>query len=404
MHSQFDPLTEAFLSNPYPFLADQREEAPVAYCPAIDMWIVSRHADVEYVFLNPDLFSASIAQATLLPLCDAAVDILKDDFGIEPVMSNFDPPGHTRIRRRLAQAFSMKRMRVLTPVIEDRCAEILDRFADAGTADLAQELCYPLPAITIFAMIGFPPEDNDQIKEWCADKLVVNWGRPTEEAQVRAAETMVAFWKYVVAFVARRRQEPADDLTTDLMLGKDMSEPLTDNEIASILFGLSFAGHETTTNQTANCLRQIVENGYWEKLRQDRDLVPKAVEESIRHDSSVIAWRRLAKQETAIGGVTVPAGAKLMLSVGAANRDPDAYDNPEAFDPERAWPKDHLSFGRGIHLCLGAHLARIEMGVILNQMLDRFADLELVEGTPLEFPPNISFRGPVHLPARWTLA
>ena len=187
-----------------------------------------------------------------MPLCDDAVEILKADFGIQPTMSNFGPPGHSRIRRTLARAFSTRRMRVLEPIILQRCREILDAFAERGAADLARELCYPLPALTIFAMIGFPDEDADQIKEWCADKLVVNWGRLSAEAQVRAARTMVAFWKYCVAYVERRRFDPGDNLVADLMQDPDVAEPLTDDEISSIIFGLSFAGHETTTNQLAN--------------------------------------------------------------------------------------------------------------------------------------------------------
>lgn len=404
MHGALDPLTDAFLADPYPLLAQQRGEAPVAYSEAIDMWIVTRHADVEHVFLHPEVFSAANAQAPLMPLCEEAGAILKAGFHLQPVMSNFDPPGHTRIRRRLAKAFSTKRMRMLTPIIEARCAEILDRFAADGRADLARELCYPLPALTIFTMIGFPDEDADQLKEWCADKLVVNWGRPTPDQQVHAARTMVAFWEYCVGFVARRRIEPADDLTTDLMQERDMSEPLTDNEIASIVFGLSFAGHETTTNLAANAIRSVIENDLWQTLRDDHDLILPTVDETLRYDSSVVAWRRIATEDTEIGGAKIPAGAKIMLSLGAANRDPEAFDDPDHFDPKRDWPKDQLSFGKGIHFCLGAQLGRIEVGIILRQMLERFATIELDRSTPLAFPPNIAFRGPLSLPARWTLA
>jgi len=404
MDTMLDPLAADFLADPYPFLAQQRAEAPVAYCEAIDMWLVTRHDDVEHVFLHPEIYSAANAQAPLMPLCDEAMTILQDGFHLQPTMSNFDPPGHTRIRRRLAKAFSTKRMRMLTPVIEDRCASIIDGFADQASADLAHDLCYPLPALTIFTMIGFPDEDADRIKTWCSDKLVVNWGRPTPDAQVRAAETMVAFWRYCTGFVEHRRRTPADDFTTDLMSGEDMSEPLTDNEIASILFGLSFAGHETTTNLAANCLRAILENGLWAKLRADRTLIPAVIEETLRYDSSVVAWRRVAKEDTVLGGVDIPAGAKMMLSIAAANRDSTVYDNPDRFDPGRAMPKDQLSFGKGIHLCLGAHLARIEIEIILRQMLDRFRDVELNTSTPLAFPPNIAFRGPVSLRADLTTA
>jgi len=404
MHTSLDPLADDVINDPYPFLARARKDSPVAYCEPIDMWLVTRHKDVEEVFLDPKRFSASIAQAPLMPLCDEAMAILKADFGIQPTMSNFDPPGHSRIRRTLARAFSTRRMRILEPVILQRCREILDGFADQGSADLARELCYPLPALTIFAMIGFPDEDADQIKSWCADKLVVNWGRPSAEAQVRAAQTMVAFWKYCVAYVKRRRDDPGDNLVADLMQDPDVSEPLTDNEISSIIFGLSFAGHETTTNQLANCIRAICDHGLWQQLRVDRDLIPGVVEESLRQVSSVIAWRRIAVEDTTIGDTPVPKGAKLLLSLAGANRDPDVFPEPDAFNPGRDNTRAHLSFGKGIHLCLGAHLARMEIGIVLNEMLDRFEELRLDESQELEFPPNVAFWGPISLKANWKLA
>lgn len=403
MQNALDPLADDVLADPYPFLAQIREDTPVVYCEAIDMWIVTRHADVEAVFLDPKRFSASIAQAPLMPLCDEAMSILKADFGIQPVMSNFDPPGHSRIRRPLARAFSTRRMRLLEPVIEQRCAEILHSFSTNGSADLARELCYPLPALTIFTMIGFPDEDTDRIKAWCADKLVVNWGRPSTGQQVNAARTMVAFWKYCLAFVERRRREPGDDLTTDLMQDGDIADPLTDREIASIVFGLSFAGHETTTNQLANCIRAVVENDLWARLRNDRTLIAPVIEESLRQVSSVIAWRRIATEATTIGSTQVPEGARLLLSLGGANRDPALFPDPDRFDPQRDNTRAHLSFGKGIHLCLGAHLARMEISIVLNQMLDRFETLRL-DADGYTFPPNVAFRGPEVLQASWALA
>ena len=402
MHTTLDPLAGEFLADPYPFLARQREDAPVAYCEAVDMWLITRHADVEHVFLNPDVFSAAIAQMPLMPLCDEAAGILKQGLNNVPVLSNFDPPGHTRIRRRLAKTFSTKRMRMLAPIIEERFAGLLKGFADRGKGDLAMELCYPLPALTMFAMIGFPDEDSDQIKEWCADKLVVNWGRPEKEHQIHAAETMVAFWEYCTRFVQLRRQEPADDMTTDLIQGEDMSEPLTDQEIASIVFALSFAGHETTTNLAANCIRVISERGMWEELRDEPDMIPGVIEETLRFDSSVVAWRRIATEDTSVGSVPIPKGAKLMLSMAAAGRDPEKFPDPDTFDPSRKNAEDQLSFGKGIHFCLGAHLARIEIDIVLRQLIEHLGRIEIVNDVPLEFSPNISFRGPVSLPARWT--
>lgn len=404
MTASFDPLSAECIADPYPLLARLRDSAPVSYCPAIDMWIVTRHEDVDHVFSHPELFSAANAQTPLLPLCDEAMAVLKAGFRILPVMSNADRPGHTRFRRPLARGFSARRMRVLTPVIEARCGAILDGIAADGEGDLMQALCYPLPALTIFTMIGFPDADADRIKAWCADKLVVNWGRPTAAAQIRAAHTMVAFWAYCEAFVSARRRAPADDLTSDLLQDADVEEPLTDQEIASIVFGLSFAGHETTTNLAANCIRQVLEHDLWPRLQADRSAIPAVIEETLRYDSSVTAWRRIAKQDCAIGGTAVPAGAKLMLSLAAANRDPQVFARPDSFNPARGNSGAHLSFGKGLHYCLGVPLARIEVAAVLNGMLDRFATVESLAEGPPEFPPNIAFRGPLQLPVRWTLA
>lgn len=402
-HAEIDPLAPKFLADPYPHLAHQREAAPVAYCDDLDMWVVTRWADVDTVFRDHETFSAGNVQAPLLPLCDAAMAILKGRFNIQPVMSNLDQPEHTRIRRKLARAFSARRLRVLTPVVAERCAALLDEFVADGEADLAKRLCYPLPALTIFSMVGFPEEDADQIKEWCNDKLIVNWGRPTEDHQIRAAETMVAFWDYCVDYVQHRRSNPADDMTTDLMSDERDGEPLSDRELASILFGLSFAGHETTTNQATNCIRRIIENDLWATLKVDRSLIDGVIEESLRHDSSVVAWRRITTRETELGGVHLPKGAKIMISLAAANRDPQKFADPDRFDPTRERARDHLSFGLGIHLCLGRPLAKIELEVMLNAMLDRFATLQLKPGEDFAFPANISFRGPIHLPAIWEL-
>ena len=398
-----DPLSADYLADPYPFLANQREEKPIEYLPSIDMWIVTRYEDARQVFRDNKTFSAANVQAPLLPLCDEAMGILKDRFKLVPVMSNLDQPDHSRIRRKLARAFSARRIKLLTPIIEKRCSDLVETFRHKGQIDIARELCYPLPAITIFTMFGFPDDDMDQIKEWCADKLVVNWGRPTEEHQIRAALTMVLFWEYCVDFVAKRRAAPKDDMTSDLIRDEDESQPLTDQEIASILFGLSFAGHETTTNQMSNFLRNLLENDLWQSLRDNRDNMQSFIDESLRYDSSVIAWRRITTSEVTLNGIALPKDAKIMIAIGGANRDPEHFPQPDCFDPARTNATDHLSFGTGIHLCLGRPLAHIEMTAMANVLLDCFADLQLAADQALRFPPNISFRGPESLMVQWGL-
>ena len=207
-------------------------------------------------------------------------------------------------------------------------------------------------------MIGFPDEDADQIKEWCADKLVANWGRPSAEAQVRAARTDGGVLEILRRLCEAAAGGSGDNLVADLMQDPDVVEPLTDNEISSIIFGLSFAGHETTTNQLANCIRAVCENGLWRQLRNDREVIPAVIEESLRQVSSVIAWRRIVVEDTTIGDTPVPKGAKLLLSLAGANRDAEVFPEPDAFDPGRSNSRAHLSFGKRAFISASAHIWR----------------------------------------------
>ena len=394
----FDPLAAEFLADPFPVLARWRERTPVFYAPVLDRWVVTRYDDIARILGDPATFSAVEAQEPLFPICAEAAEILAG-LPLVPTMSNCDPPAHQRFRSVMSRAMSPRRITRLRPAIEQRTTELLDRFAGDLRADLMHQLCYPLPALTIFTLIGFPPADGERIKKWCADKLEVNWGKPTREEQVRSARGMVAYAEYCAAFVARRRVEPADDLVTALLADQ---RALTDIEITSLVFALSFAGHETTTNLLGNMLRHLLtEPGAWEEIQADRGLIPGAIEETLRYDSSVPMWRRLVTRDTELGGVPVAAGSRLVLAFASADREPGVFPEPDRFDVRRANSRRQLSFGRGIHLCLGAGLARLECEIVLNILADRLTGPRLAEGPPVNFSPNLSFRGPVALPVEW---
>jgi cytochrome P450 len=193
----------------------------------------------------------------------------------------------------------------------------------------------------------------------------------------------------------------ADDFTSDLVRAR-LTDPadLAVDEIVNVVYGLSFAGHETTTNLTTNGLRRLLEHReQWEALCADPSLAPAAVEEVLRHDTSVIAWRRRTTHPVTLGGVDLPEGARLLLLLGAAGRDPEAHADPERFDIHRE-PGPHLAFGKGVHFCLGATLARLEFRILLELHTAAAPDLELVPGQVLDFSPNVSFRGPRRLLVR----
>ncbi|GAC1536194.1 MAG: cytochrome P450 [Candidatus Velthaea sp.] len=398
----FDPFAPAYLRDPYPALRALQAQTPVAYAPAIDMWVITRYEDVDAVFKDSSTYSAAIAQAPVTPLGAEAQAILADGFRPAMVMSNLDPPEHARIRAHTIRAFSARRIALLEPTIRTRAADLIDAFTSGG-AELIGALTFPLPAITIFTMIGFPDGDIEQLKAWCGERLAMTWGRPSPADQVRVAQQMVAYWKYCVDFVAQRTREPADDFTSDLLAtAREVPGTLDDREIASIIYGLSFAGHETTTNLIANTLRRVLERREaWDALVRDPGLIHGAVEEALRFDTSVIAWRRITTKAASIGGVDVPAGAKLLLLLAAANHDPARFPDPERFDIRRPEAGKHLAFGKGIHYCLGAALARLQVAIVLELLGTRFPGLRLCAEQKMRFHPNIAFRGPHALHVEW---
>ncbi|HEX4251203.1 MAG TPA: cytochrome P450 [Pseudonocardia sp.] len=397
----FDPLSEAFLADPYPELAKVRDRGPVFFAPVLDRWVVTGYAEIEHVLLDPETFSAAEAQRTLYPLCPEADAILRG-LDLVPTMSNADPPAHTRYRSVIMRALSPRRMAKLEPVIRSRATALIDTMLTGGrSGDIVAGLCHPLPAATLFALIGFPPGDGEQIKAWCEDKIEVNWGRPSVEQQVRSAHSMVAFLDHCRALVHARRAAPADDLTSDLVTDE---RALRDEEAASLIFALSFAGHETTTNLLGNALYQLLSRpGLWDEVRADRRLIPGAVEETLRYDSSVPMWRRVTTRATALGGVRLPAGARVVLAFGAAGHQADRFPEPDLFDVRRPDARRQLSFGKGIHLCAGAPLARLEGRIVLDALGDRMPALRLAVGHERRYPANISFRGPRELWVEWSV-
>ena len=399
----FDPFSTDYLADPYPILARLREETPVFYAPALDMWVVSRFADVDEVFKDPERFSAAITQDPIYPLAPEARRILDEGFRPTKTMSNCDPPKHGRIRAHNVRAFSPRRMATLEPTIRERTFALVDRMLPKGRADLVAELAFPLPALTIFTLIGFPDDDAEMLKGWCGNRMAFSWGRPSPQLQIEVAGNMVAYWRYCERFVAERVANPQDDFTSDLVrIHLADAGALSVEEITSVAYGLSFAGHETTTNLISNTVRRLLTHDeQWQVLRADPALIPNAVEEGLRHDTSVVAWRRIATRPVTLGGVAVPQGAKLMLLLAAADRDPRQFLEPDAFDIRRTNARTHLAFGKGIHFCLGAALARLQVRIVLESLIQRIPTLRLVREQRLGFHPNISFRGPQSLWIEW---
>lgn len=397
VHADFDPLSPTFLADPFAVLASLPREMPVFYAPSLDYYVVTRYADIEAIFLDPETYSAASAQLPLVPLVPEAAQILRTS-GItsQPSMVSLDPPAHTRLRASTVRAFTPRRVAEMAPKIRATVDQLLDTIDPAAPFDLIATLTFPLPATIIFSFVGIPEHDWPQLKEWCGHRASLAWGRPTPAEQVQHAENMAAYRGYLRAFVAHKAQERDDTFTSALLaIHDEYPETLTPEEISSILFSLTFAGHETTNALIGNVVRRLLEEpARWDALVVDPALIPGAVDETLRYDPSVPVWRRVTTRPVTLGGVDLPAGAKLFLWLAASGRDAAIFPEPEMFDLRRAEASKTLAFGKGIHYCLGAALGKLEAQLALEALTHRFPRLRLVEGQIFSFHPNISFRGP----------
>ena len=398
VNAEFDPLSDDFLADPYAVLAALLvEEEPVFYAPAIDYYVVTRHADVEQVFLDHGTYSAATAQLPLVQLVPEATRILLEGgHRPQPSMVSLDEPAHRRLRNPTVRAFTPRRVTEMEPRVRATADELLDAVDDSKPFDVVGALTAPLPLSMIFTFMGVPKDDWPQLKTWCGDRASLAWGRPGPEEQVHHAENMAAYRRYLRELVGEKAGERGDDFASALLAIHDEDpEQLTYEEIASILFSLSFAGHETTNNLIGNLVRRLLEAPErWEQVAAEPALIPAAVEETLRYDTSVPVWRRVTKRPVTLGGVHLPEGAKLFLWLAASGRDASVFPEPDRFDLERPNASRHLAFGKGIHYCLGAALGKLEAEVALEALTRRWPRLRLVERQTIRFHPNISFRGP----------
>lgn len=403
---RFSPLAAGYVADPYPTAAELRDGTPVVYAESLGYVVVSRMAEVTEVFLDPDVYSSENVQDPVFPICPEAAAILADpEFDPVAVMSNRQEPDHGRIRQYTKKGFSNRRTKVLEPYIRRRAGELIDEMVAGGSpADVIAAVAQPLPGEVVFRFMGFPESDDAQLKRWCGDRLAFSWGQPTPDQQVEIATKMVAYWKYVRAFTAEKRENPGDDFASELLADHEANpDDLTYREVESILYGLSFAGHEPVTLLLGNALLSILpRRDVWDGLCADPALIPGALEEVIRWNSPQIGWRRVTTRDTTLGGVDLPAGTQVFLNLGAANHDPAEFDDPERFDPERPNARNNISFGKGNHFCLGAKFARFEARLVFEVLAQRLPSLRLVEDQRIDRFPNISFRGPSALQVAWS--
>jgi len=405
MHQTWSPLNDDYLVEPYGIAAQLRDDHDVFYAESLGYLVVTKMEDLERIFTDHETFASVNVQDPVFPLAPEAQAVLGvDDFNPVAVMSNRPEPEHGRIRKFTRQGFSNRRIKTLEPFIRRRGHELIDAMLATGSpTEFVEALAFPLPGETVFRFIGFPEADDEMLKDWCGDRKAFSWGRPTGAEQTEIAEQMLLYWRYCREFTASKRESRSDDFTSELITAHEENpNDMSYREVESIVYGLSFAGHEAVTSLICNTLQCLLpRRDVWAEIVADPALIPNAVEEVLRYNSSQISWRRLTTKDTEIGGYNVPAGTAIFMNFASANRQADIFDHPDEFDIHRPNAAHHISFGKGVHYCLGAQFAKYEARLVTEMLAERIPSLRLVEEQPVTYFPNITFRGPTQLQVAW---
>ena len=405
--AEFDPFGDGYQQDPPEYVRWAREQEPVFYSPKLGYWVVTRYDDIKAVFRDNHTFSPSIALEKITPTGPEANAVLATyGYAMNRTLVNEDEPAHMPRRRALMDPFTPEALKHHEPMVRRLTREYVDRFIDDGRADLVDQMLWEVPLTVALHFLGVPEEDMDRLREYSIAHTVNTWGRPKPEEQVAVAHAVGNFWQLAGKILDKMRQDP--DAPGWMQYGirkqKDYPDVVTDSYLHSMMMAGIVAAHETTANASANAIKLLLQHpDAWRELCEDPGLLPNAVEECLRHNGSVAAWRRLATRDTEIAGVPIPAGAKLLIVSSSANHDERHFADADFFDIRRENASDQLTFGYGAHQCMGKNLARMEMQIFLEELTRRLPHLRLAEQR-FTYVPNTSFRGPEHLWVEWNPA
>ncbi|WP_018547850.1 cytochrome P450 [Streptomyces sp. LaPpAH-108] len=379
MSATFDPASPGFLADPYPAYDELRARGRVIRYEPTDQWLVPHHADVSALLRDRRLgrtyqhrYAHEEFGRTPPPPEHEPFHTLNDHG-----MLDLEPPDHTRIRRLVAKAFTPRTVERLRGYVEGLAGELVGRLVAEGGGDLVAEVAEPLPVAVIAEMLGIPEGERGPLRPWSADICGMYELNPAPEVAARAVRASEEFSGYLRGLIAARRADPRDDLISALIAAHDEGDRLTEQELVSTAVLLLNAGHEATVNATANGWLALFRHpAQLAALRADHTLIPSAVEELLRYDTPLQLFERWVLDDIEIDGTRIPRGAELALLFGSANHDPAVFDTPADLDLTRR-DNPHISFSAGIHYCIGAPLARLELTTSMRALLEQAPTLTL---------------------------
>ncbi len=393
---------------PFQYFQAIRREQPVYFMKELGAYYVSRYEDLRYVKKHPEIFSNDIFELGSRGGTERNIaEEYRAKHGWRRVstLQRTDPPLHTKYRRLIDQAFSVRRVRGMVGYVEAMVNDLVDAFIGSGGCDFMWEFAIPLPCTVIADQLGVPRDRIWQLKEWSDAMLAPGGGFVDEAAALKCGQLVVEAQKFFAEVMEARRRAPRDDIITDLVHARVRDEeggperPLDMYELQDLLDQLLTGGNETTTNAIGSAMMLLLQRpGLMDRLRDDPKRIRNFVEESLRYETPVLHLWRVTTRDTELGGVKIPKGASIALGYASANRDEAVFDDSETYDIERAKPGAHLAFGSGPHHCPGAALARQEIYSSFTILLNRLENIRLKDpGDQFEHVPSSFLRGLAHL-------
>lgn len=395
---KYDLLSPAFFADPHPILRRMQVEDPIYWHPLLNLWVLTRHDDIQAISRDPRLsaertsqFSTGVSEA-MQPKLDACLRF------VSHWMVFRDPPRHTILRALVVKAFTPQVVEGLRPAVREIVDEMLGAVEDTGSMDIVRDLAFPLPAMVIARMLGVPRDRIDDFKTWTSDLFTLfGAGVATDEAVEAGHRGAVALEQYFRQLIAERRRAPTQDLLSRLIAVEEQGAVLSEEELVSTCALLLIAGHETTTHLIGNSVLALLRNpSELKKLRDEPALIEGAVEEFLRYDGAIYMLSRRALEDFEIAGVKIRANDIVAGFIHGGNRDPAVFEDPDRLDITRKGGRN-LAFGFGIHYCIGAALARLEAQIAILEIVNRLRNLRLAAGLQ-QWIPSIAIRGLAALP------
>jgi cytochrome P450 len=400
--ASFNPFDAETLQCPYPHYAQMRDEAPVLHLAELGMYLVTRHDLVLGILRDPTTYSSKFGRPTM-PLSGEEADRLNaaiaEGYPRASTMLTADPPEHTRFRGLVAKAFNPRTIASMEPFVRQLVTGLIDEWRGRTEVEFVTEFAVPLPIQVIATMLSQTPERYADIKRWSDASIAGIGTNLSVDGRIAAERETNEFQRHFEREIDDRRSRPRDDLISNLVHatidepGVD-PRPLELPEMLSIISQLMVAGNETTTKLLGEMMRLLGDHpDQWQAVRADPTRIERIVEEALRLSSPTQGIFRIATADVELGGISIPAGSRLVLVYGAANRDETLFADADAFDPDRDRLKEHLAFGKGIHFCLGAALSRLEARVALEELSRSVVTYHLADRNDFRYFPSFMLRG-----------